>query len=438
MNHINNYPRVLIIYNSCINKVDQHGVSLRQWFADWPKENLAQIYSGNEVGNERFCGSNFKLGKNERQLGSFFVKLKNSSIGQNNYPILLDKKFSKLNKLNQFSILKKNISHWLNDTGLWELVFRPLLSKEMILFIKNFAPQIIYCQGHVLTFAWLPLLIQKKFKIPICFQTGDDWPFYLYSSSPFSFVLKPIVKRSVKSLLLKSSIRLVSGSLMAKEYQERYNLYFEPLMQCDNIDRFRNAIPHRVVDDSTKSIVYSGSLGLGRWISIIELCEAAKQLEIKGIQVIITVFTNTIPPESVNNLQEIENLQILPGPEHDDLPSFLKGADILYLPEKFDSIQAQEIHLSISTKAQIYMMSEKPILVYAPSTTGIANYAKEEGWACLVEEQNVKKLTQELHKMLTDNEYSKKLVSQGLKVALKNHDERIIKTKFLDILNAII
>ena len=39
------YPRVLIVYNSRINTFDQHGVSIRGWFADWPKENLAQIYS---------------------------------------------------------------------------------------------------------------------------------------------------------------------------------------------------------------------------------------------------------------------------------------------------------------------------------------------------------------------------------------------------------
>ena len=53
------FPKVLIIYNSRINMADQHGVSIREWFADWPKEYLAQIYSGGEIGENTFCGYNF-------------------------------------------------------------------------------------------------------------------------------------------------------------------------------------------------------------------------------------------------------------------------------------------------------------------------------------------------------------------------------------------
>ena len=109
MNERNIFPRVLIIYHSCINKADQHGVSIRGWFGDWPKENLAQIYSGGEFGDEKFCGYNFKLGPKERRLGRFFYKLKESSIGQSSYTISLDENFSKLSKLSKRSLFKNKI-----------------------------------------------------------------------------------------------------------------------------------------------------------------------------------------------------------------------------------------------------------------------------------------------------------------------------------------
>jgi len=436
MNNKSNYPRVLIIYISRINKADQHGVSIRGWFGDWPKENLAQIYSGAEMG-EGFCGYNFKLGENDRRFGKYFFKIKDSSIGQSSYPISADKYFSKKNKPNFWSIFKNKIGKSLINMGLWELVFRPILSKEMIEFIEKFNPQIIYCQGYSLTFTQLPLMIHRKFNTPVCFQTGDDWPFYLYKNSPLSFLIKPIVHRVVKSLLLISAARLANGKLMAEVFQKRYNMSFEPLMMCDNINRFREAVPNRVVGNDTISIVYAGGLGHGRWVSIVDLCKAAELLKNKSFKIIVTAFATEIPHESINILEEIKNLQLLPGPSHEELPSYLKGADVLYLPETFDAVEAAVIRLSISTKAHLYMMSEKPVLVYASPVTGIVSYAKDEEWACVVEEQNLNKLSLALWRLLTDNDYSKKIVNKGIEVVLKNHDENNVKAKFLAILKGM-
>jgi len=65
----------------------------------------------------------------------------------------------------------------------------------------------------------------------------------------------------------------------------------------------------------------------------------------------------------------------------------LKGADILFLPETFETQKAQAIQYSISTKATFYMMSERPILVYASPITGIVEYAKRDKWAFVVDEK---------------------------------------------------
>jgi glycosyltransferase involved in cell wall biosynthesis len=435
MKDLKKYPKVLIIYHTCINKEDLYGVSIRGWFADWPKENLAQIYSGGEVGEERFCGVNFKLEEKERRFGNLFFKIKGSAIGQNSFPILPQKNFLQLNKLSFWSLFKNRLSIFLINSGFWELIFKPVLSKGMLKFVKDFNPQIIYCQGYNLTFTWLPLMIQKKFNIPICFQTGDDWPSYLYKDSTFSFAIKPIIHQSIKSLLLNSSVKLANGKLMAEDYRKRYGISFEPLMMCDNLYRFRNAITRKVVNDAVLSIIYSGSLGLGRWNSIIDLCNAAKLLETQGFKIMITVFATLIPSEAVNKLREKDNLQILPGPSHEELPSYLKGADILFLPETFDPVKADEIRLSISTKAHFYMMSEKPILVYASPITGIVEYAKDEEWACVVEEQSLNKLSQAILKLITNNEYRKSLTNKGLEVVEKNHSQDIVRERFLSLLS---
>ncbi|HEY5368245.1 MAG TPA: glycosyltransferase [Hanamia sp.] len=429
------YPRVLIIYPSCINKEDQHGVSMREWFADWPQNKLAQIYSGNEIGDKKFCAYNFKLGEKERKFGKLFFKFKDSSLGKSSYITILDDEIKNLNKVSLLSLFKNKISGWLIGTGLWELMFPPVLSQEMARFVSDFNPQIIYCQGYSLTFTWIPIMLHDRFNIPICFQTGDDWPSFIYKSSPLSIVMRPMVNKAVRSLLSKSSVRLANGRIMEEEYKKRYGLPFATLMICDNIDRFRNETPRRVVDNGFISVVYSGNLGNYRWASIIELCEAAKQISLDRVKIMVTAFATIIPPEAVNQLQEIDNLQVLPNPSHEELPSYLKGADILFLPESFEEKRANEIHLSISTKAHLYMLSEKPVLVYASSLTGIANYAKEEGWACVVEEQNVSKLAAALKNLIENREYSNKLINKGIEVYLRNHDQKKVRARLLSIMN---
>jgi len=432
------YPRVLIVYNSRINTFDQHGVSIRGWFADWPKENLAQIYSGIENEEASFSSSNFQLGIKERRFGKYFFKLKKSSFGQSSYSVSLDDKSKNINKYNFLSLLKTKISGWLVNTGLWELIFSPKLSKEMIKFVEDFNPQIIYCQGYSLTFAWLPVMIHNKTRTPICFQTGDDWPSHLYKNSIISILVRPIVNKAVKTLISKSVLRLANGKLMSDVFNERYGVSFGINMMCDNIKRFQNANIYQVVDKSSISIVYSGNLGSGRWMSIIDLCEAVEMLDNEGLNISVVAFASTIPPEGVNELLKYSNLQILPNPSHDDLPSYLKGADILFLPETFDSNQAESVRLSISSKAHLYMLSEKPILVYGSSINGIVSYAEEGGWACIVKEKSRIKLSQSILQLINDSVYRNILIEKGKIVAQRNHDSILIRSNFEELMQSVI
>ena len=274
------YPRVLLVYMSCINKADQHGLTIRNWFADWPKENLAQIYSGADGDGDKYCGYNFKIGIEERRFGKLFLRIKASSMGKSFYPQQLKDKGSR-DRVNSPSIILKQISRSLFNTGYWELLFKPILSHQMESWVKEFNPHLIYCQGYDLTFSWLPLMLQKRFNIPIVFQTTDDWPNYLYKKS---LLVHPIVIRTASELMKKSSVRFAICDLMSLGYQKQFNTSFETLMVCDNVSRFTSIAPKRVVDVDCISVVYSGNLELGRWESLADLCSAADELNKDGYE----------------------------------------------------------------------------------------------------------------------------------------------------------
>jgi hypothetical protein len=440
---ITEYPRVLIVYMTCLNQADQHGVSLRSWFTEWPRERLAQLYSSADLGHEKFCGYTFQIGPAERRWGRLFFKLKQSSLGESSRPVSLPETpietvIDVLKPVNHLALMRSRLSLTLVRSGLWEILFPPRLSHRLERWVKEFNPQAIYCQGYSLAFAWLPVMLWRRFQIPVCFQTGDDWPDYLYKDSAVAWLVRPVVQRAVYDLLASATVRFANGDRMATEYQARYGCSFIPVMMGDSFERFRETQSRRVSPTDEISVVYTGNLGQGRWQSLVDLCAAGDLLRSEGYCVRITGFASTVPAEAVNILKRIADLQILPPPAHELVPAFLKGANILFLPETFDVEKAAEIRLSISTKAHLYMMSERPILVYGSSITGIVDYAKRDGWALVVDERNIHRLAEALRRLIIDIDLQKSLIKRGTEVARQNHDEVVIRRRFLTSLNQMV
>ena len=201
-------------------------------------------------------------------------------------------------------------------------------------------------------------------------------------------------------------------------------------MMCDDRRRFDSASPIRVSDSSRISVVYAGSLGSERWQSIVDLCHAARDPDLVGFNVEVIALASAVPPEAMATLESLSNLRVLAAPSHDDLPRYLKGADVLFLPESFDPLQADTIRLSISSKSHLYMFSRRPILLYGASISGVVQYALREKWAYVVTSRDRRLLQQALRKLLTDPFTSNQLVQTGTEVASRNHEETFVRRKF--------
>lgn len=434
------YPKVLIIHMSCINKEDQHGVSFRNWFANWRKEDLAQIYSGGVVGNERFCGHNYQLRAQDRKRGKVFFKLKQSSFAQSGQFIKFNENDikSKSNSLTPFSRLKHQLSKYVMATGIWELIFPPILSPQLINWVEEFHPDLIYAQGYSISFAQLPVMLHKHFGLPLCFQTGDDWPKLLYKKSILAPFIRPKVDRSVEDLIEAASMWFTNGDKMNIEYTRRYHKPFIPIMMCDDFQRYQDSQPVRLDPEDCVSIVYSGGLAHNRWKSLIDLSHASRKLLNQGIKVNIHVFTSNLSIVALDELKRIPNITIHTPLSHEEVPGVLKGADILFLPETFDPQEAQQIALSISTKAHIYMMSERPILVYGSPDTGVVDYARRDHWAYIVDEQNINVLKNAILKIVSDADLRNGLIGRAIEVANLNHKAATVQKRFRDNLCSLV
>lgn len=424
------HPRVLLVTMSRVHDVDQNGVSIRNWFGGWPRESLAQIYSGGEVESPPFCSRTYRISGNERRLGWIFDSVKRLAQPPGGMqPRTRDYWGHPVMRVRRSRVAAAFIRQ-----GVWELAFRPQLSRALREWIAEFRPDIVYAQGYSLAFCWLPLLIAREFNLPLCFHTGDDWPAALYARSKLQPLMSGTVKAAARRLIGASAVRLSNGPQMAEEYHRRYGVPFEALMMCDSAERFEACPAKRLAPVDVATFVYSGNLGHGRWESLLELCTALRRIEDRGeMRSRVFAFVPHIPAEASAALEGTSNLQLLPPVDHEELPAILRGADVLFLPETFDPIEAREIRLSVSTKAHLYMMSNRPILVYGSEDAGVVRYACE-GWALVVSRRDTHCLGQAALSLLQDGELRARLLARAADVAARNHAQEIVRSRLLQLL----
>lgn len=420
------YPRVLIVTKAQIGDMDSAGAALRGWFGDWPRTHLAQIYSGTPLAKAIFCERTFHLGPEERAWGRMFFRLKRSSLGDSALPYRAPVASAPIRPARR---LARELGRRLIDTGLWELVFRPRLSPGLRAWVADFNPDVVFAQGCDLTFLTLPLLLHRTFGTPVHFDIVDDWVRHIYRSTSLGSIANFVVQRRFRDMVRVADARHVIGPKMAEVYAERYGARFDQLMQCDNAERFISAVPRRTRPVSVLEIVYSGSLALKRWKGLLDLVDACRTLRARGLSVEVTAYVPFVPQEAAAALRGAEGLRIEPAVADADVPAVLAGADLLFLPESFDSGIAEYISLSLSTKAHLYMFSGRPALVYGPAGIGTVEYARRERWAHVVDCPGVEPLCDAIERLARDSGYRATLVERSKAVRSAHHDAAHVRER---------
>lgn len=435
------YPKVLFLSLERINSADKsnNGLLLRNLFGTWPKGKLFQIYSSGDNGDEGFCGHYYQLGSEDRRFGRLFYKLKNEALynaESNGFSYSKDSGIVSI-----ISALKCYGKRILMETGLYELIFRPCLSDEMVSWVETLKPDVIFAQGYNLTFTWLPLMLQKVTRARLVFFTTDDWPTYLYSGQLgepkiFKWVLRPAVKRATHQLFASVDVPLAFGQPMADEYTKRYNKVFITLSHSDDPCRFEKAIPHRCHPEDVFSILTIGNFNRFRWPLLLDMNECCRLLSEHGINARVAVLSAGIDPAGLMELNRAEYIDILEDPGNDYLPSYLKGSDLLFLAEGFDEGFASAIRLSVTSKSHLFMFSQRPIVVYGHPDTGVVKYAMAYKWAYTVEKRDIQMLFKAVNTVIHNKAENENIIKNAMLTAEKFHLRELNQFKFFKLLES--
>lgn len=417
-----NYPRILLIHMTKVHLDDPSNLLIRTLFGDWPKDKIAQIFSGCYSGKGDFCGRYYEIGSDERRLGRIFGLLKPVGVGA------MSGHSDDRGMKPHAPLIKKlltKVASAVVGSGLYEVIFRVRSTPRLNKFVQEFKPDIIYTQGYNLGFTKLALKLAEIYAVPICYFPVDDWHSCLYNKSP----IHREVDRLAREIAVKSTLRFALGPKMTETLEQRYGVAFNCIYHADDAARFvRMSSKSR----STKIVFgFTGSLYLGRGSCIADLLHACRSVCDEDF--LIRVYCSAVPQDIGPELLNSKQVEFLSLPCHDELPQVLADCDFLFLPESFDKVYREAIELSLSTKCHLYMFSGRPILVYGPSWSGTVNYARRFEWAVVVDESDIESLIRGV-RMATSHVIAEDVAAKASNVAQTNHQSVLLRKRVLELM----
>ena len=408
-----------------LNSFDATG-NLVKLLSGWPQESLAQVYSTVTPMHNKLVGRDYLFAGKDRRCGYFFEHVKRSALASSVRLAEPDV----ASRERKFTRMVAAIGGKLMWAGLWELIFVPRLSPSFKSWLRSFSPEVIYFVGSGLTYMQLCLDIQEYVGVPICLHIQDDWIDTLYARSGFRWLLQPRMNRAFQTMLQRSCARFVIGTAMQKEYEARYGVSFDVLGNIDDSFRYTTAAPERLSETGVLSIVYSGAIGDGRWRLLVDMAQACQFLAVRGTAAKLHVFTNHPPAEAVAALRNNEFVQLHQGVPNDRVPGVLTGADVLFLPESFDEDRRAYLKFSVSTKAHLYMMAQRPIVVNGARGSGVVEYAREGQWGIVIDGRSPAALADALVKIASNDVLIQQTLANGRRIAAEHHEGDVQRKRF--------
>jgi len=168
------------------------------------------------------------------------------------------------------------------------------------------------------------------------------------------------------------------------------------------------------------TILYTGRIGWPQIRSLKNLIKAIEQIQ--DIDINLKIYCPN-PKDYLEKLgiRETEKIKILTAPPQ-KMPEIQTQADILFLPLSWHTKSQEIIDTATPGKLTDYLISNRPILIHAPSSTFLAQYAKENNFALVVDEENIEKLKNAIKTLLFNLEFAKQIIENAKDTFFKNHD----------------
>lgn len=251
--------------------------------------------------------------------------------------------------------------------------------------------------------------------------------FDLYRGNFLPFPGGLLARYFEKAIFRNAEKIIVTNDGTKKFYEKRYgenitekiviiynSIFPENYNNDQNIDNSKKGS-----DENGRTILFTGRI---YWPQIGALKNLISAVESMRENIKIKIYSPS-PRDYLDKIgiKESEKV-VLDVATPQEIPGIQKKADILFLPLSWNTKSQAIIDTATPGKLTDYLMSGKPMLIHAPATSYIIQYAKENNFARCVENESITDLQDAITQLLSDSEYTDKQIANAQTTFWKNHD----------------
>lgn len=442
-NIINNieFPRVLII-GETFRTNGGGGITMMNLFKDWPSEKLAVITDRiDETTPDANCTKYYQLGSLEYKLPYFlssFQKHKKSGevyIKKRTKSVAVKEETYK-NKLK--AIIKNSFHKILSLSGVDHFLLRFVVSDNLINWISNFKPDIIYCQP----FRFIDMIFIHKIytltKIPLAIHIMDDSVRFINKPNILYYYWERRLNFAFSRLVNEAKIHLSISDFMSEEYYKRYKKRFIPFRNPIEFNSWKPYIKKdwHFANDHIR-FIYTGRLVSPNVKSLLTVCNIIDRLNNKGHKVILDIYSMDNNLKFNKSINKLRGVYIRNPVNHSEIPKLIHNYDFTLLSIDFDKRGIQYAKYSISTKTSEYMISGVPIILFAPKEVALASYAIANKCMISANSNDVVELEEVIVNAINNINKRELYGKNAIAVAKSDSDAQVVRAKFRQLLSGI-
>lgn len=410
------HPKVLIVGTS---PYSTSGTSRTYdtYFHFWERDRVAQIFSRNWVPNKGHCAELYQI--TDAQLLKRWLH-RTKETGTVYYYDDLDDQ-SGIQEVQDTASIGKLYSIGIKHSPAIELMRRILWKKrywctpKLNNWLDRFHPDcVLYSFSNHIFFQQVALYVADRYDIPIITAIGDDFYFNDRKSfSPAYILFRRQFKKLTRKILLRKGS---SASYCSDKIKEKYNNFFN--MNGDTV--YTNSTVERrefkPINAQMPSIVYFGSIRLGRNKALLEIADALRRI---NKEYRIEVYSGESDPSLYKELEMHPNVVYGGSIPYTEVQKKTAECDLFVIAEGFRKEDIIFTRYSLSTKAADSLASGAAILMYGPEEAGVVGYMKETGAAVVCTEPDT--LPEKIDDLLHSQVLQKELYEKAIVASNKNH-----------------
>jgi glycosyltransferase involved in cell wall biosynthesis len=431
----NHFPNVLFITPVAFNRVTGGGITFSALFRGWPQDNLATIHNDPEPTLDEVCARYYVLGDAELNFSFPFNHLRKASQAGGAVSISAGEDVAQKSSVKSrlVSFAKKFFLRIVGDS----LPQKAVLTPELDQWISAYKPDVIYT---ILGSNGLMDLIEQvrvKYDLPVVTHIMDDWVSASHETGIFAPFARKTMHKWVNHFMAVSKTRLSISPMMSKAYEKRYGHEFEAFQNTIDTQKWLPLAQDKVQVAECIDVLYVGSIFHNAQLqSLINICRAIGELADAGKDISLTISSPSGHTDKYRSQLATHPAIKIEDTIRDDDIFFnrIASADVLLLPVNFDEESVRFIRYSMPTKVPAYLTVGTPILLYAPAGIAQVEYAREDGWGLVVDEQDPEKLKQGLLRLCEDTKLRAGLSETAKNIAQRNHDAKTVRRRFQQVL----